>query len=74
MLSAKVESLLLLCYQFFVNACTKISLSFGSDEGAQQFATAMIAVFVNGQLILKDGDTTCATPGRFIKGLGYKIQ
>jgi N-acyl-D-amino-acid deacylase len=38
----------------------------------QQFATGMIDVFVNGKLILKDGKATNETPGRFVKGPGYK--
>jgi N-acyl-D-amino-acid deacylase len=40
----------------------------------QQFATGMIDVFVNGRLILKEGEATNATPGRFVKGPGYKMQ
>jgi N-acyl-D-amino-acid deacylase len=38
----------------------------------QQFSTGMIDVFVNGKLILKDGEPTNATPGRFVKGPGVK--
>jgi N-acyl-D-amino-acid deacylase len=38
----------------------------------QQFSTGMIDVFVNGKLILKDGEPTNATPGRFVKGPGAK--
>ena len=41
-------------------------------DNPQQFATGMIDVFVNGTLILKDGEATNATPGRFVKGPGYK--
>jgi len=41
-------------------------------DNPQQFATGMINVFVNGKLILKDGQATNATPGRFVKGPGYK--
>jgi N-acyl-D-amino-acid deacylase len=37
-----------------------------------QYATGMIHVFVNGTQVLKDGEHTGATPGRFVKGLGYK--
>jgi N-acyl-D-amino-acid deacylase len=37
-----------------------------------QYSTGMIAVFVNGVLVLKDGEHTGATPGRFVKGPGYK--
>ena len=38
----------------------------------QQLATGMIDVFVNGKLILKYGEPTGATPGKFVKGPGYK--
>ena len=37
-----------------------------------QYATGMIDVFVNGTQVLKDGQHTGATPGRFVKGPGYK--
>ncbi len=37
-----------------------------------QFAVGMVDVFVNGTQVLKDGEHTGATPGRFIKGPGYK--
>jgi len=36
----------------------------------QQYATGMRHVFVNGVLVLKDGEHTGATPGRFVKGPG----
>lgn len=38
----------------------------------QQLATGMIDVFVNGKLILKEGEPIGATPGKFVKGPGYK--
>ena len=38
----------------------------------QQLATGMIDVFVNGKLILKYGEPTGVTPGKFVKGPGYK--
>lgn len=41
-------------------------------EKPQQFATGMIDVFVNGVQVLKNGEHTGATPGRFVKGPGYK--
>ena len=41
-------------------------------EKPQQFATGMIHVFVNGIHVLKNGEHTGATPGRFVKGPGYK--
>ena len=37
-----------------------------------QYATGMIDVFVNGVLVLQDGEHTDAKPGRFVKGPGYK--
>lgn len=37
----------------------------------QQFATGISDVFVNGVAVLKNGEHTGATPGRFIKGPGY---
>ena len=40
-------------------------------ENPHQFATGMIHVFVNGVQVLKNGDHTGATPGRFVKGPGY---
>ena len=37
-----------------------------------QYATGMIHVFVNGEQVLKDGDHTGATPGRVVRGPGWK--
>ena len=37
-----------------------------------QFATGMRHVFVNGVQVLKDGEPTGATPGRVVRGPGYK--
>jgi N-acyl-D-amino-acid deacylase len=37
----------------------------------QQYATGMRHVFVNGVQVLRDGDHTGATPGRFVKGPGW---
>ena len=37
-----------------------------------QYATGMIHVFVNGQQVLKDGEHTGATPGRAVRGPGWK--
>ena len=37
-----------------------------------QFATGVEHVFVNGTQVLKNGETTNAKPGRFIKGPGYR--
>jgi N-acyl-D-amino-acid deacylase len=36
----------------------------------QRYATGMRHVFVNGVQVLKDGDHTGATPGRFVRGPG----
>lgn len=41
-------------------------------EKPHQYSTGMIDVFVNGQQVLKDGDHTGATPGKFVKGPGWK--
>jgi N-acyl-D-amino-acid deacylase len=38
----------------------------------QQYATGMRHVIVNGVLVLRDGEHTGATPGRFVKGPGWK--
>ncbi len=45
---------------------------YATFDKPHQFATGMIDVFVNGVLVLKDGNHTGATPGRFVKGPGYK--
>lgn len=37
----------------------------------QQYAVGMVHVLVNGVPVLRDGDHTGATPGRFVKGPGY---
>ena len=39
-----------------------------------QYAEGVVHVFVNGGQVLKDGAHTGATPGRFVKGPGYKPQ
>jgi N-acyl-D-amino-acid deacylase len=38
----------------------------------QQFATGMRHVFVNGVQVLKEGEHTGATPGRFVRGPGWR--
>ena len=43
-------------------------------EKPQQFSTGVVHVFVNGTLVLKDGEHTGATPGRVVRGPGYKKQ
>ena len=40
-------------------------------EEPHQLATGMKHVFVNGQQVLKNGEHTGATPGRFVKGPGW---
>ena len=41
-------------------------------EEPHQFAEGMVHVLVNGQQVLDSGEHTGATPGRFVKGPGYK--
>jgi N-acyl-D-amino-acid deacylase len=36
-----------------------------------QYSEGMIHVFVNGVIVLKDGEHTGNKPGRFVKGPGY---
>jgi N-acyl-D-amino-acid deacylase len=38
----------------------------------QQYAVGMRHVFVNGVAVLRDGEHTGATPGRFVRGPGWK--
>jgi N-acyl-D-amino-acid deacylase len=38
----------------------------------QQFATGVTDVFVNGAQVLRDGEHTGATPGRVVRGPGYR--
>jgi N-acyl-D-amino-acid deacylase len=40
-------------------------------EKPHQYATGMVHVFVNGTQVLKDGEHTGATPGRFVRGPGW---
>ena len=40
-------------------------------EKPMQYATGVRDVFVNGVQVLKDGESTGATPGRFVKGAGW---
>jgi N-acyl-D-amino-acid deacylase len=37
-----------------------------------QYATGISDMFINGARVLKNGEHTGATPGRFLKGAGYK--
>ncbi|MFQ5570176.1 MAG: amidohydrolase family protein [Rhodothermales bacterium] len=41
-------------------------------EAPHQYATGMIHVFVNGTHVLRDGEHTGATPGRVVRGPGWK--
>ena len=41
-------------------------------EKPQQYSVGMRHVFVNGVQVLKDGDHTGATPGRVVRGKGWK--
>ncbi len=41
-------------------------------EEPHQYAVGVHHVWVNGEQVLKDGEHTGATPGRFIKGPGYR--
>lgn len=41
-------------------------------EKPHQYATGVTDVWVNGVQVLKDNEHTGATPGRFVKGPGYK--
>ena len=41
-------------------------------ENPHQLATGVTDVFVNGKQVLKNSTHTGATPGRFVKGAGYK--
>lgn len=43
-------------------------------EKPHQYSEGMIDVFVNGGQVLKDGEHTGATPGRFVKGPGFAIK
>jgi N-acyl-D-amino-acid deacylase len=41
-------------------------------DAPHQYAEGLVHVFVNGVPVLKDGEHTGATPGRFVKGPGFK--
>jgi N-acyl-D-amino-acid deacylase len=41
-------------------------------ESPHQYATGMRHVFVNGVAVLAEGEHTGATPGRFVRGPGYR--
>ena len=44
----------------------------GTFERPHQYATGMRDVLVNGQQVLREGEHTGATPGRVIRGRGYR--
>jgi N-acyl-D-amino-acid deacylase len=41
-------------------------------ENPHQYSTGMVHVFVNGMQVLADGEHTGATPGRVVRGSGWK--
>jgi N-acyl-D-amino-acid deacylase len=41
-------------------------------EAPHQYSTGVLHVFVNGVQVLRDGEHTGATPGRFVRGPGWK--
>ncbi len=41
-------------------------------EAPHQYATGVQHVIVNGELVLENGEPTGTTPGRFVKGPGWK--
>ncbi len=41
-------------------------------DSPHRYSTGMTHVFVNGVQVLKDGEHTGATPGRFVRGPGYR--
>ena len=41
-------------------------------EDPHQYSTGMMHVFVNGEQVIKDGEHTGATPGRFVRGPGWQ--
>jgi N-acyl-D-amino-acid deacylase len=43
-------------------------------EKPHQYATGVEHVFVNGVAVLRDGEHTGATPGRFVRGPGYRPE
>lgn len=43
-------------------------------ENPHQYATGMEYVLVNGELVLEEGEHTGATPGRVVRGPGYKAK
>lgn len=43
-------------------------------EKPHQYSTGMVHVFVNGKQVLQDGEHTGATPGRVVRGPGWKLN
>jgi N-acyl-D-amino-acid deacylase len=41
-------------------------------EEPHRYSTGVVHVFVNGEQVLRDGEHTGATPGRFVRGPGWK--
>jgi N-acyl-D-amino-acid deacylase len=43
-------------------------------ERPHQYSEGMVHVFVNGEQVLADGEPTGATPGRFVRGPGFRAR
>jgi N-acyl-D-amino-acid deacylase len=43
-------------------------------EQPHQYATGVVHVFVNGVQVLANGEHTGATPGRVVRGPGYRAR
>ena len=43
-----------------------------TPQNPHQYSTGMVHVFVNGEQVLKNGEHTGATPGRVVRGPGWK--
>lgn len=43
-------------------------------EQPHQYSTGMVHVFVNGTQVLKDGEHTAATPGKVVRGPGWRKE
>ena len=47
---------------------------FSTFENPHQYSTGVVHVWVNGTMVLKEGEHTGAKPGKFLKGTGYKVN
>lgn len=50
----------------------KTIIDHATFEKPHQYATGVHHVWVNGEQVLREGEHTGATPGRFVKGPGFK--